>query len=132
MVAREAEVDLATAEFAMGSASAAPLSLDRSMGDVEGEFTLQDMGADDTSEQAFTQAEVETILGPLLESLDPRQRQILQMRYGENRTCNDIGEELSLSGSRVQQLETQAVRSLRRLLMTSRHGRGPRRRIAVA
>jgi len=118
MVAREADVDLATAEFAMGGASAAPLSLDRSMGDVEGEFTLQDMVADDTSEQAFTQAEVETILGPLLESLDPRQRQILQMRYGENRTCNDIGEELSLSGSRVQQIEVQAIRSLRRRLMT--------------
>ena len=118
MVAREAGVDLATAEFAMGGASAAPLSLDRSMGDVEGEFTLQDMVADDTSEQAFTQAEVETILGPLLESLDPRQRQILQMRYGENRTCNDIGQELSLSGSRVQQIEVQAIRALRRGIMT--------------
>jgi len=122
MVASEAGIDLETAEFAMGGVSAAPLSLDRTMGDVEGEFTLQDMVADETTEQAFTQAEVETILGPLLESLDARQRQILQMRYGENRTCNDIGEELGLSGSRVQQLEVQAIRSLRRRLMMPQRG----------
>lgn len=118
MVAEEAGIDLGTAEFALGSASAAPLSLDRTMGDVEGEFTLQDMVADDTTEDAFAQAEIETILSPLLENLDSRQRQVLQMRYGENRTCNDIGDELGLSGSRVQQIEVQAIRSLRRRMMT--------------
>lgn len=118
MVAQEAGVELATAEFALGSIAATPLSLDRTMGDVEGEFTLQDMVADETTEDAFAQAEVETILGPLLDHLDARQRQILRMRYGENRTCNDIGEELGLSGSRVQQIEVQAIRSLRRRLMT--------------
>ena len=118
MVANEAGIDLETAEFAMGSTAATPLSLDRTMGDVEGEFTLQDMVADDTTDKAFAQAEVETVLEPLLENLDSRQRQILQMRYGENRTCNDIGDELGLSGSRVQQIEVQAIRSLRRRLMT--------------
>ncbi|SRR5579884_987674 len=117
MVAAEAGIDLETAEFALGSISATPLSLDRTMGEVEGEFTLQDMVADETTENAFAQAEVETILEPLLENLDSRQRQILQMRYGENRTCNDIGDELGLSGSRVQQIEVQAIRSLRRRLM---------------
>lgn len=118
MVAAETGIDLDTAEFALSSVSATPLSLDRTMGDVEGEFTLQDMVADETTEDAFAQAEVETILEPLLEHLDSRQRQILRMRYGENRTCNDIGEELGLSGSRVQQIEVQAIRSLRRRLMT--------------
>jgi len=118
MVAAEAGVEVAQAEFALGTISAMPLSLDRSMGDVDGEFTLQDMLADETTEDAFQQAEVETILAPLLEHLDARQRQILRMRYGENRTCNDIGEELGLSGSRVQQIEVQAIRSLRRRLMT--------------
>lgn len=124
MVALEAGVDLQTAEFALGNASATPLSLDRTMGDVEGEFTLQDMVADETTENAFEQAEVETILEPLLENLDSRQRQILQMRYGENRTCNDIGDELGLSGSRVQQIEVQAIRSLRRRLMTPQRPMG--------
>lgn len=124
MVAEEAGIDLATAEFALGSASAAPLSLDRTMGDVEGEFTLQDMVADETTEDAFAQAEVETVLAPLLEHLDSRQRQILRMRYGENRTCNDIGDELGLSGSRVQQIEVQAIRSLRRRLMTPQRPMG--------
>jgi DNA-directed RNA polymerase sigma subunit (sigma70/sigma32) len=79
MVARDAEIDLATAELAVGSTCAAPLSLDRSTGEVEGDFSLQDLVADDTSEQAFTQAEAETLLGPLLASLDRRQRQILQL-----------------------------------------------------
>jgi len=118
MVAKEAGVDLSTAEFALGTAAATPLSLDRTMGDVEGEFTLQDMVADETTQDAFAQAEIETILGPLLDHLDSRQRQVLRMRYGENRTCNDIGDELGLSGSRVQQIEVQAIRSLRRRLMT--------------
>lgn len=126
MVAQEAGIDLETAEFALGSASAAPLSLDRTMGDVEGEFTLQDMVADETTDDAFAQAEVETILEPLLEKLDGRQRQILQMRYGDNRTCNDIGDELGLSGSRVQQIEVQAIRSLRRNLMMPQHHQGHR------
>ena len=129
MVAREAGVDLATAEFAVGGTAAAPLSLDRSMGDVEGEFTLQDTVADGTSEDAFTHAEDETVLAPLLESLDPRQRQILQMRYGENRTCNDIAEDLRLSGSRVQQLEVQAIRSLRRHMFVSSRSRQPSRHL---
>jgi RNA polymerase sigma factor (sigma-70 family) len=122
MVAAEAGIALETARFALGTASATPLSLDRAMGDVEGEFTLQDMVADESTDREFAQAEVETILEPLLDNLDARQRQILQMRYGENRTCNDIGDELGLSGSRVQQIEVQAIRSLRRRLMMPRAG----------
>jgi RNA polymerase sigma factor (sigma-70 family) len=94
------------------------------MGDAEGEFTLQDLVADNTTEAAFAGAEVETIL-PLLEKLDVRQQKILRMRYSENRTCNDIGDELGLSGSRVQQIEVQAIRSLRRqLIMPPRRSTG--------
>ena len=39
------------------------------------------------------------------------------MRYGENLSCYDIGEELQLSPSRVKQIELQALRCLRRQLM---------------
>jgi RNA polymerase sigma factor (sigma-70 family) len=117
MIAAEADVDLQAAEFALGGASATPLSLDQTIGEVEGEFTLQDTVADASTEQAFNQVEITTILTPLLENLEPRHRQILQMRYEENRTCNEIGSELGLSGSRVQQLEVQAIRHLRHQLM---------------
>ena len=124
MVAEEAGVELSIADFALGSASAKPLSLDQSMGDAEGEFTLQDLVADNTTEAAFAGAEVETIL-PLLEKLDVRQQKILRMRYSENRTSNDIGDELGLSGSRVQQIEVQAIRCLRRqLIMSPRRSTG--------
>ena len=74
MVAAEAGIEVPQAEFALGSLSSTPLSLDRTMGDVDGEFTLQDMVADETTEDAFEQAEVETILAPILEHLDARQR----------------------------------------------------------
>jgi RNA polymerase sigma factor (sigma-70 family) len=117
MVAREAQVNLTTAQLATGGASAPTLSLDRVMGDVDSDFSLQDMVADDTAEEAFTEAEAETVLGPLLGALDTRQRQIIHMRYSENRTCTDVGEELNLSGSRVQQIEAQALRCLRRRWM---------------
>lgn len=119
MIASEAGVDLPTAELAMGSASAPPLSLDRAMGDTESEFTLQDTVADHSTDQAFGQAEVTTILLPLMEKLDSRQREVIRLRYGENKTCNEIGVELGLSGSRVQQIEVQAIRVLRRQLMMS-------------
>jgi RNA polymerase primary sigma factor len=121
MVAHEAGVDLAAAAFALGSATAIPLSLDRAMGDVEGEFTLQDLVADDSTEAAFDHAEEEMVLAPLLAQMDPRQHRILRLRFGENRTCGDIGHELGLSGSRVQQIEVQAIRSLRhRIFVTPR------------
>jgi RNA polymerase primary sigma factor len=125
MVALKAGVDVKTAESATGGSSAAPLSLDRTMGDVNSEFTLQDLIADDTSEQAFTQAEAESVLAPALDALEPRQRQILQMRYGKNWTCNDIADELSLSGSRVQQIEMQAIRALRRGMFFPVHATTP-------
>jgi len=114
MVAHEAEVDLTSAQLAIGAASADPLSLDQPMGAVEGEFTLQDVVADDSSEQDFTRAEDNTVLRPLLEALDPRQRRILHMRYEESRTFESIGHELGISWSRAQQIEAQAIRCLRR------------------
>jgi RNA polymerase sigma factor (sigma-70 family) len=120
MVAEEAGVDLATADFALGSTMSAPLSLNRTMGDVEGEFTMMDTVADETTQDAFDFAEVNAILSPLLESLGSRQRQIIRMRFSERRTCTDIGGELGLSGSRVQQIEIQAIRALRRHLMFQR------------
>jgi RNA polymerase sigma-B factor len=118
MVAGEVSVDLATAELAVSSVTAAPLSLDRQSDGLEGPFTLQDKLADESAGNAFDQAEDESILRPLLQGLDPRQRRVIRMRYGENRSCYDIGEELRLSPTRVKQIEQQALRSLRRRLMT--------------
>jgi len=122
MVARETGVDVAAAAFALGNASAAPLSLDRSIGDAAGEFTLQDTVADTTTDMAFDHAEVEAILGPALASLNGRQRKIIRMRFKDGRTCAEIAVNLGLSGSRVQQIEIQAIRALRRNLLITRPG----------
>jgi len=120
MVAQEAGIDLATAEFALRNTSSPPLSLDRTMGDAEGEFTMMDTIADETTQDAFDFAEVNAILSPLLKTLNSRQRQIIRMRFNDCRTCSDIGGEMGLSGSRVQQIEIQAVRALRRTLLFQR------------
>ena len=72
MVAAEAGVNMATAELAVSSPTAAPLSLDQPANYPESELTLQDRVADASSEQAFDQAEHEVMLRPLLRALDPR------------------------------------------------------------
>jgi len=52
----------------------------------------------------------------LLETLEPREAQVLRMRYGldnqEPRTLDEIGQSLGLTRERVRQLQTHALRKL--------------------
>lgn len=117
MIAAEAGIDLDTAERVLSRPSGIALSLDRHLGDGEDDFSLQDIVADDSTDEAFGHAEVMTILGPLLQQLGTRERQILLMRYAEQQTCAEVGLELNISASRVQQLEIQAIRRLRKHML---------------
>lgn len=45
-------------------------------------------------------------------SLKLREQMILEMRYKEGRSLNQIGQEFSISGTRVHQIEVRALRQL--------------------
>ncbi|WP_406003612.1 SigB/SigF/SigG family RNA polymerase sigma factor [Streptomyces sp. NBC_00829] len=52
-------------------------------------------------------------LAPLLEQLDDRERQILEMRFGREMTQSEIGAELSVSQMQVSRLLTRILTKLR-------------------
>ena len=53
-----------------------------------------------------------------LASLNPRQRQVLELRYGvpngETYTLEEVGEKLGVTKERARQIEAQALGNLRR------------------
>jgi len=56
-------------------------------------------------------------LGEILESLTPRERRIIEMRFGLNnersQTLEEVGAELGLTKERIRQIEVEALRKLR-------------------
>ena len=60
--------------------------------------------------------EERTLLASAIESLPPREREMLRLYYEEGLTFREIGDRLSVSESRVSQLHTHIVKSLRSTL----------------
>lgn len=114
-----------TGQIQLGTA----LSLSKPVDDTsgEGELTWQDvLEADGPS--AFDQTvqnESSRILYDALATLEERERQIVMGRYLSNETVvlNDLGKELSITRERVRQLETRALKKLRRYLANHHHVR---------
>lgn len=57
-------------------------------------------------------------LAPLLQQLDQRDRLILQMRFGQERTQAEIGAELGISQMQVSRLLSRALARLRAGMLT--------------
>ena len=102
-----------------------PLSVDarRPQDDSEGATSWVDVLDDPGASTAAEVVERSELLGRVLAeiaTLPRRERRILLLRYGlggETQTLREVGEEMSLSGERVRQLETTALERLRRRLM---------------
>ena len=98
----------------------APLrSIDEPVG-AEGDVRLGDFLAsedEERPEEALTRRGMREILGQALDSVPPRERRILELRYGlhdgDPMNLREIGRQLGLSGERVRQLERHALESLR-------------------
>ena len=87
----------------------------------EEELTLEDMISDDgkgNPHDVFLQTENQETIKKSMELLNPRDREILIMRYGladnEPKTLGEVAEKLGLSRERVRQIEERAVMMLRR------------------
>jgi RNA polymerase primary sigma factor len=108
--------------YAVRRAARIPLSLEAPL-DEEGHLTLGDVIGDDLSAEAAGEAAESADLSERLDSalgrLDPRQRQVLCLRFGldrrHERTLEEVGGELGVSRERVRQIEAEALAELRRM-----------------
>jgi RNA polymerase sigma-B factor len=90
----------------------APASLDAPVGsDGEDSFTVADMVG--TVDPRFELFENCKSLGPLIAALPPRDRRILELRFFEEKTQAEIGQEIGLSQMHVSRLLSRALATLR-------------------
>jgi RNA polymerase primary sigma factor len=98
--------------------SGVPVSLDTPVGEDGSE--LGDFIADRTSPQPEEQSNASLLkeeLSKTLESLTPRERRIIELRFGlgdeYSRTLGEVGTEMGLTKERIRQIEKEALAKLR-------------------
>jgi len=86
----------------------------QSTGDVDAGERVEDgsLNPDD----AVSLRQEHTLLSTATEALPPREREVLRLHYEEGQTLREIGAQLGVSESRVSQLHTHAIQSLRTAL----------------
>ena len=122
-LAKAAEMTTTQVDEAM-RASLSPVSLETPIGEEENDElgeAIADDGGDDIPMAALAQSELKRDMATAMEDLSDRERLVLQKRFGLGdfaeagaQTLDDIARELSLSRERVHQLETRALRKLRK------------------
>jgi RNA polymerase primary sigma factor len=121
-LAEAAQLSVEHVEEALGAVEAS-VSLNQTIGDGDGELgdLFADTEADDPAELADTSFEQDR-LRRALDSLDDRERQVLELRFGigtgrgEQRSLEQIGRELGLTRERIRQLEATGMKRLEQLL----------------
>jgi len=96
-----------------------PLSLDSPVGE-EGDSHLGDFVADTgaiSPADAASQTMLRTGVEEALQTLNPRERRVLQHRFGlvngQERTLEDVGKRLGVTRERIRQIEAKALCKLR-------------------
>jgi RNA polymerase primary sigma factor len=101
------------------TAAREPVSLDLPIGDEDG-GRLGDLIEDATPgpEQTVAATVVRTEIESILTALTPRERRVIQLRFGlvddHQRTLEEVGRRLGVTRERARQIETTALRRLRR------------------
>jgi RNA polymerase primary sigma factor len=103
-------------------AAQAPLSIEAPLNE-DSDMTRGDLLGDELAGQAahreVEQQELSQRLGEALEMLEPRERRIIQMRFGigkgEERTLTEVAQVMGVSRERIRQIEQAALAKLRRM-----------------
>jgi RNA polymerase primary sigma factor len=97
-----------------------PLSLETPVGEA-GDSLLSDFIEDQSSPspaEVTTQELLKEQLDRALDELTPREKRILQLRFGlkdgHARTLEEVGQEFAVTRERIRQIEAKAIRKLRR------------------
>lgn len=106
----------------MRTAALRPASLDAPLGD-EDSTRLGEVVEDENARTPYEALEEKTLLGmlkDLVERLQPRERNILRLRFGldggNEKTLEEIGERFGLTRERIRQLQNEALVKLRRMI----------------
>ena len=97
-----------------------PVSLEQPVGD-DGGSVLGDLLADDTPSpfECVTAGVDCDLVRWLLGTLEPRERRVLELRYGldgrEPCSTTEIGRQLNVSGQRIRQIESRSLEKLERI-----------------
>jgi RNA polymerase sigma-B factor len=97
----------------------APSSLDRPVaanGDAGGVALVDFLGE---SDQATPAAEARVVLGPVVRQLKPRDRRIVYLRFFEQRSQQEIADEIGVTQMQVSRLLARILRDLRREITSS-------------
>ena len=99
--------------------SQVPISLQTPIGD-EGDTNFGDFIEDKKAvspANATLHSMLKEEIGSVLETLDERERKILELRFGihdgTSRTLEEVGSEFNVTRERVRQIESKALRKLR-------------------
>ena len=96
-----------------------PISLQSPVGDSDdtnfGDF-IEDKGAENPYDMTAYSLLKDKILD-VLESLSPRERKVLSLRFGlqdgYSRTLEDVGQQFNVTRERIRQIEAKALRKMR-------------------
>jgi len=116
-IAAAVEMDVEQLRF-VRRAIQVPVSLETPVGREE-DTALGDLiqAQGDMPEQEVTHTMMRQDLEELLETLTPRERDVLRLRYGmvdgRSRTLDEVGQYFALTRERIRQIEARALRKLR-------------------
>lgn len=96
-----------------------PISLQAPVGDSEetslGDF-IEDKGAEDPSDMT-SMAMLKDRIKDVLDTLTPREREVLEQRFGlidgYSRTLEEVGKQFQVTRERIRQIEAKALRKMR-------------------
>ena len=116
-IARELELECSEVEQVLKSAQL-PVSLEKPVGDEEesefGHFLADESmpAPDDAADEVMRKEVLKRVLG----SLSPRERRVLELRYGLDgqhpRTLDEVGRTFNVTRERVRQIENQSLKKL--------------------
>lgn len=117
-IAKEMELSVEEVEHLM-KISQQPKSLSTPVGDDK-EATLEQFVADQSQPSLYDRVSQELLkdaLGDVLETLSPRERKVLVMRFGledgKPKTLEEVGKEFRVTRERIRQIEAKAIRKLK-------------------